>query len=139
MASGSKELLFPHFDGKLVKDSMRQLSSSLASETAGPSGMVRLEILNGTDIPGLARKARDLYMNYGFEVVRFGNASSTTTAYTQVLDRKGDLSIADRVAKVIRAQNVSSQMIAQGDDPATVVDVTIILGKDFDGWYVRQE
>lgn len=136
---GNKTLLFPHFDGQLARDSIRQVSSNLASADDGKDGSpIRIEILNGTDLPGIARKAKDLYVNYGFEVVRFGNASTTTQDRTQVIDRRGNLAVAERTAKIIKCESISTQLVAQGADPASEVDVTIMLGKDFDGWYVKR-
>lgn len=139
MDNGTRDLLFPHLEGQLIKEALRQVISNLASADLGKDGRpIQLEILNGTELPGIARKARDLYVNYGFEVVRIGNAATTETESTQVIDRTGNVELAQKAAGIIRCENVSSQMITQSGDEEGSIDVTVILGKDFDGWYVKK-
>ncbi len=134
---GKKSLLFPHFEGQLVKDSLRQVLTNLES-TEDPKdgqGMIRIEILNGTTLSGLAKKTKDLFQSYGFEVVSMGNAPSTDLANTMVIDRKGKPALAERAAKIIKCERISAQIEAS---TAQDVDVTIMLGKDFDGWNVKK-
>ncbi|GAJ23513.1 unnamed protein product, partial [marine sediment metagenome] len=54
---------------------------------------------------------------------------------TVVLDRKGRIAAAERIAELIRCQRVYSRLEKDGD---LSIDVTIILGTDFDGRYCKE-
>mgnify|MGYP006303594947 FL=1 len=131
-----EELLFPHFEGEWLRQSVRQVRENLASIDAvrDEAIVVRLEILNGTTVSGLARRTKELYENYGFDVVSFGNAESNDVEETVILNRSDDPGIADRVADIIGADIVRAER-EEGIEYS--VDATIILGKDFDGTIVR--
>ena len=130
----SKRLLFPHFEGQWLKQSVRQIEQSLATldEVESDTIIIALEVLNGTGTTGLARRTSELYEDYGFEVVRFGNAESNQVERTIVVDRRGVGDLAERVAQVIRAERIVTEVQPESD-----VDVTVILGRDFDGSIVR--
>jgi len=131
-----RELLFPHFEGQWLKQAVQQIEQTLASseEEIAENVIVAMEILNGTATSGLARRTSDLYEDYGFEVRRFGNAESNQIEHTLVIDRRGTGDLAAQVAQVIRAQRLVTEVQPGGD-----VDVTLILGKDFDGSVVRTQ
>ncbi|MFW5685178.1 MAG: LCP family protein [Spirochaetota bacterium] len=127
-------LLFPHQEGRWLKESVRQVVENLSSDESirDENIVIRLEILNGTDVSGLASRSAELYRSYGFDVVSVGNAQSNEIEDTLVVDRVGSDVFAERTADIIRAPLVESDV-----DPQAAVDVTVILGKDFDGRYVR--
>jgi polyisoprenyl-teichoic acid--peptidoglycan teichoic acid transferase len=132
----TKRLLFPHFEGEWLRQSVRQVEQSLASgeELAEESITVSLEILNGTSVSGLARRTKELYEGYGFDVVSFDNADSSDVEHTRVLDRTGNIALARRAAGIIHATRIESEPLP-GE---SAIDVTVILGQDFDGTYVRE-
>lgn len=132
----TKELLFPHFEGQWLKQSVRQIEEALLTDVAVSDdvSMIRIEVLNGTSISALARRTSELFEEYGFEVRRFGNADSDTVEETMIIDKRGYQGVASRVAGVIHAENIITEV-----NPESDVDVTIILGKDFDGTVVREE
>ncbi|MFP4211010.1 MAG: LCP family protein [Alkalispirochaeta sp.] len=131
-----RELLFPHFEGQWLKQTVQQIEQTLGSseEDLAENVVVAMEILNGTATSGLARRTSELYEDYGFEVRRFGNADSNQVEHTLVIDRRGTGNLATQVAQVIRAQRVVTEIQPGGD-----VDVTLIIGKDFDGSVVRTQ
>ncbi len=133
-----RELLFPHFEGQWIRETVSQVRDSLRTSrpTEPDTDTIVLEVLNGTTSVGLARRTHDLYQRLGlFEVHRYDNADSHDYEHTKVIDRRGDGWMANRVAEVIRARNVVNE---PSEDPNDPVDVTLILGQDFDGRYVRQ-
>ncbi len=134
--TSNEKLLFPYFEGQLLKDAVRQVENSLSSKDLAQTDVnsINLQILYGTKISGLAAKTKELYQSYGFENITVGNADSNDVAKTEVIDRKGDPAVAQRVADVIKAKNVVTQATGVSDFN---IDVTVILGNDFDGWYVR--
>ncbi len=131
----TRDLLFPHMEGQLLKSAVQQMLSSIASpEMPGElRSVVRLEILNGTTTNGLARRTQELYEGFGYTNISVGNADSNDVEETTIINRLGDPTTAERVAEIIGADRVTSQ--ARLDDE---VDVTIVLGRDFDGVSVRQ-
>lgn len=132
-----RDLLFPHQEGELLKETVRQTMEANASSEYVPaeSLMVTVEVLNGTSTPGLAAKARQYLQSYDLEVLAAGNADGDTYEKTVVLDRKGRMEDAKKVADIIRCTEVYSRPDPMVDE---AVDVTIILGKDFDGRVVKQ-
>lgn len=141
-----KQLLFPFYDGQLLKDIIRQTLGGLASEDAAAQERIyALEILNGTGKQGLAARTAALYQSFGFDVIRVGNADSRDYSNTVIVDRIGNARVAEIIAHIIQCEAIRSTSPDEdsGDMYGTeaIVDYTIILGEDFNGRYVisRQE
>jgi len=137
-----KMLLFPFYDGQLLKDIIRQTLAGLASEdSAAQERIYALEILNGTKSQGLARNASELYQSFGYDVIRIGNAEAAEYDETVVVDRIGNATVAATIGQVIRCDNFKTTGLDTADAASygteAVVDFTIILGKDFNGRYVQ--
>ena len=126
-----KLLLFPHYDGELVKDIVKQSLNALlnADATAIADKVFTIEILNGTSIKGLAQKTAEIYQSFGYEVVSVGNAPLADIEKTSVIDRYGDKVSATTVANVIRCKIVEDEAVPS----ASPADFVIVLGKDFNG------
>jgi hypothetical protein len=131
------QLLFPHFDGQLLKEIVKQTLETIASREpiSEDELTVAIEVLNGTNVGGLARRAANVFQSYGYDIVTVANADNADYQRTVVLDRKGRLDVAQRVAELIRCQRVYSRFEETVD---MSVDVTIILGTDFDGRYCKE-
>ncbi len=131
-----QELLFPHFEGALLKETIKQTQETLASQEPGAAEDLNivLEILNGTTVTGLARRAANVFQSFGYEVVSVGNAESQDYQKTVVLDRRGRPEAARRAAELIRCATVRSEPPGAAE---ASVDVTVVLGKDFDGRYCQ--
>lgn len=132
-----RDLLFPHQEGELLKEAVKQaVAANASNEFVPPESLsITVEVLNGTKTPGLATRARDLLQSYDLEVMAPNNADNDQYLNTVVLDRKGRLDDAKRVADIIRCTRIYSKPDSQLDQ---AVDVTVILGKDFDGRFVKQ-
>lgn len=136
-----KELLFPFYDGQLIKDVVLQIINSLVAENRFLSNRVYvLEIKNGTNTQGLAHNTSALLRSAGYDVLRTMNADSNTVEKTEIIDHIGNAEVARALGNFIRCKNITEEEIASGDDignTAENVDFTIILGSDFDGRYVH--
>jgi hypothetical protein len=86
---------------------------------------VRVEVLNGCGIEDLGEKLKERFEEAGFSVIYTGNADSFNYDKTVVIDRAGNLQLAQKVAKTI---NVSQ--ISQSIDKSDTVDVSVIIGRD---------
>jgi len=125
-------LLFPHFEGDLLKETVKQTQETIAKlESISEEEMtITMEILNGTETNGLARRAANVFQSFGYDIAGISNADSNDYLKTIVIDRKGKLEGAQKAADLIRCSRVYSRF-DESVDPT--IDVTLILGKDFDG------
>ena len=131
-----RELLFPLEDGNLLTEAVKQtLEANASSELAqGGDLIITVELLNGTKTQGLAASAKKLFQSFDVDVISVANADSNAYDQTVVLDRKGRLDDAKKIADIIKCTQVFSRPDASMDQ---AVEVTVILGKDFDGRYCR--
>jgi anionic cell wall polymer biosynthesis LytR-Cps2A-Psr (LCP) family protein len=131
---GEIPLLFPHFDGQLSRDAFRQtlVSLSQAPNLGTDITSIRVEVLNGTRVTGLAGRTRDLLLNYGVQVVGIGNADDQDVEFTQIIYHTNE-QLASRIGELIRGRRIIPGTGSFFEN----ADVTLILGRDFDGWFVR--
>ena len=147
-----QELLFPHYDGRLLQETVQQTLATLANPQALSDQALnaKLQILNGTLISGLAHRTSQVFQSFGYDVVSVGNADRNDYAQTLIVDRAGDLAQAQRVASIIKCTQVEARPAPPAPVPSGTAaaagvpsvlsggaDVTIILGKDFDGRYCK--
>ena len=108
----------------------RPWSSPAPGPTFGGAGVpedrVRVEVVNAGGVSGLAGQATDRLRDAGFDVVGFRNAPEWTDDSSQVLDRVGDIQMAEAVAKALGIGNVLSQ-----PDTNLYVDVSVMLGGEW--------
>ncbi len=131
-------LYFPHYDGKLLRETVKQIQDSLSNFDVlkDEEIVVSLEIQNGTARNGLAGRTAQIFKSYGYDISSIKNADKNDYDHTVVLDKKGDASAAQRVANMINCQRIHSSIDKNRDE---TVDVIVILGKDFDGRYVKSK
>ncbi len=136
-----KSLLFPHYDGELVKDLFKQTVSSLVSVVDTIYDRIYvLEVQNGTSVQGLARNTSILLQGFGFDVLSSVNADRNDYEETIIINHIGNDEIAKNLGDIISCSNIITDDIlpeSAGMEAESRVDFTIILGKDFDGRYVR--
>jgi len=135
-------LLFPHFDGNLIRESVRQTLVSLASlDVVGEDDLtVVLKVLNGTGINGLGSRTTQLFGDFGYDVMPASNADRADYEFSIIIGNSNDISDAQQVANLIRCSRVELAEDLGPDANVSIderADVTIILGKDFDGRYCQ--
>lgn len=86
---------------------------------------IRVEVLNATDTPGLARQAMFAMRDAGFDVVYFGTSSERTDS-SLVLDRTGH---PEWAALAVRAL-VTAKSEARPDS-ARYLDLTLLVGRSW--------
>jgi len=89
-----------------------------------PPERLVVEVLNGTDRDGLARRTTRWLRSRGLDVIAYGNAEASAT--TRLLVRRGP---ASRGYEARRALGLGEVELAV--DTMLRVDVTVILGEDF--------
>ena len=92
-------------------------------DAMAPAGVrVRVQVLNGTTVRGLARRATFVLRDHGFDVVETGNQKSDTDT-TLVYDLTGHPEWARLAAKLFTPSRVVSTR-----DSSRYVDVAVVLG-----------
>jgi len=90
-----------------------------------PGVRIRVEVLNATRTPRLARHATRMLRDRGFDVVAIGNADEQLDS-TTVLDRTGHPEWAALAATAMHGARVESR-----PDSSRYVDLTVLVGA---GW-----
>ena len=149
-------LIFPYWDGSLIKEIVRQTSGSLTQPAENLIGdrTFTVEILNGTTVNGLAGRTAELFRGFGYDIVAIGNADSNDYEKTLIIDRSGYQNVVTTFGEVIRCDNIRYDSAANAaanmaraagpdmelDPPAFEYrpDITLIIGKDFNGRHVTE-
>ena len=125
--------LTPVESGSWLRERIEAVKKFISDEGPAPLGdEIKIEILNGSSNPGQAQSLRNYFVEYGFNVVHFGNAMRDDYERTMVVDRLGRPSLAKRIADIINCKEVYTRI-----DETLLVDVTVIIGNDFEGKTVR--
>ncbi|MDR2803693.1 MAG: LCP family protein [Treponema sp.] len=145
-----KQLLFPFYDGSLIKDIVRQTLGSLAQPTGSTSSnrIFTVEVLNGTDVVGLAGRTAELIRGFGYDVINVGNASGSDYEFTEIIDRSNFGSEAEKFAGIINCKRITTAYNSDTafqengigmrlEDYEYKADFTLILGRDFNGRYTQ--
>lgn len=104
------------------------LTLELLSPPAPPStrDRVRVEVLNGGGVRGVAGEARDLLRDRQFDVVFYGNAPTFDRETSLILDRTGMQGVAWEIAQALGIREVEFR-----PDTLVYADVTVLLGTDW--------
>jgi hypothetical protein len=86
---------------------------------------IKIKILNGTDVPGLARKMREGLIREGLNVVEFGTSPYRKMNKSIIINKRGNIAAVNRVSQVTGIQNVYHVI-----DNTQLYNILIILGED---------
>ena len=130
---GYKYIYIPKKNGNWVRGELKDSIENLKKEfLPDDSTKIVLEILNGTEIIGLGARTKEYLATYGFDILEVGNAESNKMQNTVVIVR-GSEQKAEKVADLIRCKRITKDE----PYPDKKIDVTLILGLDFDGKEVK--
>ena len=145
-AVDGRPLLFPYEEGALLRDSVKQTIAALSVplDAADRDLTPAVEVLNGTRTSGLAAQAATVFESFGYRVVAVDNADHPDYERTLFVGRRGDPEQARLVAALIRceadAAHAADRVIAADSAIAAssaAADVTVILGRDFNGRFCQ--
>ena len=91
-----------------------------------PEDRIRVEVLNGAGVPGIAARATEHLRDRGFDVVYFGNESAFGRSTSLVVDRTARSGALDSVSRALR---IDAKEVDR--DSTRLVDVTVLLGSDW--------
>jgi anionic cell wall polymer biosynthesis LytR-Cps2A-Psr (LCP) family protein len=137
-------LLFPYYDGSLVKEIVRQTLGSLTRQLEGSLSerVFTVEVLNGTAVNGLAGRTAELLRGFGYDVISIGNADRNDYEKTEIIDRSGYDEMVKTFGDVIRCGNIRTETPVNSEPDLSSQnfeyrsDFTLIIGRDFNGRYV---
>jgi LCP family protein required for cell wall assembly len=101
--------------------------SEMAPEILQRTGM-KVEVLNGLGVKGVAQEASALLKDQGVQVTRFGNAGSFSYDETLIVDWKGNI---EKVIVLANLLKIDPDRIIVYDRPSKPLDATLVLGKDW--------
>lgn len=93
-----------------------------------PPRIIQLDVLNGCGAKGVGSRFTEYLRANGFDVVEMKNYKSFQVRQTLVVDRIGDLALARSVAKAL---GVDEKNVIQQLNPDYFVDLSVIIGKDY--------
>ncbi|QEN06209.1 LytR family transcriptional regulator [Thiospirochaeta perfilievii] len=128
------ELIFPYNNENLIKVKVKMILINLSNPEVISDEKINfnIEVLNGTNVPGLASRAANHLSSFGYTISGIGNAErgDEEHEFTSILIRKDNREAAEAIGELINCDYIHSQVEEGIDD---TIDFTIILGKDFDG------
>lgn len=101
--------------------------SDLRSEDFADGEFARTEVLNGTEINGLAKSVKSLLNDKRIKVLSTDNAWTLNQENTIIIDRSGNPEYSYKIADVLGVKGIKHII-----DKEVGLDTTIILGEDFE-------
>lgn len=95
---------------------------------------IRVDVRNGSGVPGAAGRMTGFLRDAGFDVVDFGNADRFDHERTVVVDRVGDDRRVREVAAALRGVPIRTEI-----DSTLYLDVTVVIGADLDAVLSRDD
>jgi hypothetical protein len=89
---------------------------------------VKVEVLNGFGVKGMARDAAAYLKENGIDVARVDNAGSFNYENTLIVDWKGNI---EKVLVLAQLLKIDPKHIIVYDRPSKPLDATLVLGKDW--------
>ncbi|MBR1721736.1 MAG: LytR C-terminal domain-containing protein, partial [Treponema sp.] len=86
------------------------------------------------------RNTMALLQSAGYDILSTGNADSNNYEKTVIINHIGNEEVAKNLGDFIRCTNIIEESVSSDVESmgaVSNVDFTIILGKDFDGRYVK--
>lgn len=84
-----------------------------------------IEVLNGSNIGGLATKTAQQLKREGYNIVNISNVKGMAYSQTHIYDRKNKLKDAKNIAKILKIKEAEVDI-----DMKSKADITIIVGSD---------
>jgi LCP family protein required for cell wall assembly len=97
-------------------------SSTVLDKNTGP---IRVQVFNASSKSGTAVQVTDKLRKEGYDVFDWGNYAARIKK-SQVIDRVGNLSAAQKIAKILDIHEVITRY-----DSKLMVDLTVVLGEDY--------
>jgi len=135
-------LIIPQWD-TLPKEVVRQTLAALTREIEAYAveSVLTVEVLNGTEVNGLAGKTAEMLRSFGYDVISTGNADRSNYESTVIIQRYDDDTLVKSFADVIRCDNIRKEITPRENETTGQIteykaDITLLIGRNFNGRYV---
>ncbi|EKR73672.1 LCP family protein [Leptospira noguchii] len=105
----------------------RKFSKDMNSDVFTDAEFARTEVLNGTEVAGLAKDVRGILSDKRIKVLAADNAWKKGFPKTVVIDRSGNTAIMDRISTVLEKAEVHH--VLRKD---LGLDTTVVVGSDYE-------
>jgi hypothetical protein len=129
-------LIFSFVSKHFLTGDERVLSSSEAVDDALPK-VVKIEVLNGCGVQGLAKKWADHLRATGFDPVNVTNYESNNIPRTIIYDRESN-ACKNGIA-VAKSLGLPKEYVAYQQSDQRLVAVTVIIGQDYEHIDIAQK
>jgi len=101
------------------------------AEVVEPNTVLKIEVLNGCGVDGVARKFADYLKKQGFDPVNVTNYGSQNIPRTAIIDRTSNGLVNGR--KVAQSLSLTDDYVVYQASPERMVAVSVIIGQDYKG------
>lgn len=108
------------------KELITYMMANLGEDFILPRELIKVAVLNGSGVPGVAAQVAGMLEAEGFEVVEVGNADAYDYPRSQVISRQDEMEPAREVALIIPGSELLKETVE--GSPAMV---TVIIGQNF--------
>jgi anionic cell wall polymer biosynthesis LytR-Cps2A-Psr (LCP) family protein len=135
-------LIFPFWDGNLIKDIIRQTLGSMVRPVEGSLSerIFTVEVLNGTTVVGLAGRTAELLSGFGYDIISIGNADRSDYEKSFIVNRSGLDDMARDFGEIIHCRDIRQDNPFQESLEMEIfeyrADFTLVIGRDFNERYV---
>jgi hypothetical protein len=112
----------------LLRRQLFQPPVETARSDAAPAEVIQIDVLNGCGIPKAASGVTAYLRSRGYDVVEMRNYRTFDLSESLVIDRTGNLETARKVAYAL---GVREKNIVQQINHDYYVDVSVVIGKDY--------
>ncbi|TGK04949.1 LytR family transcriptional regulator [Leptospira semungkisensis] len=106
---------------------LRKFHKDVSSEIFADGEFARTEVLNGTEVAGLAKDVRSILADKRIKVLSVDNAWTKDIEKTIILDRSGNTAVSDKIASILEKTKVYH--VLRKD---LGLDATVLLGSDIE-------
>ncbi len=99
--------------------------------------VVKIEVLNGCGVPGLAKKWADHLRTAGFDPVNVTNYDSNSIPRTIIYDRESNA--CKNAIAVAKSLGLPKEYVAYQQSDQRMVAVTVIIGQDHDQFDIAEK
>lgn len=93
---------------------------------------IKVQVLNGCGVRGIASKFRGILRQRGFDVMSYGNAAKQDYRKSQVIIRREGAFAEGAAVVVAESLGIPSGQVLTEFDPTLVdIDITLLLGQDY--------
>ncbi|TGK00190.1 LytR family transcriptional regulator [Leptospira langatensis] len=119
--------LFLKADPARASIALRKFHKDVSSEIFADGEFARTEVLNGTEVPGLAKDVRSILADKRIKVLSVDNAWTKDIEKTIILDRSGNTAVSDKISSILEKTKVYHSLRKD-----LGLDATVLLGSDIE-------